>query len=67
MAVFMSVVLDVDNQKTLMWQKTEANAHIVVTSQVVSYVDANGTPLDLPEVYEMTVVDGIEHAMPGVV
>lgn len=47
------------NGTTPVWQKVEqSQVQISVATEVVSYVDGNGDPMDLPEVYEMTVVDG---------
>lgn len=42
-------------------------SQVVVTSQIVSFVDANGAPIILPETYEMSVIDGVEHSVPGVI
>ncbi|MFC3180441.1 hypothetical protein [Cypionkella sinensis] len=67
MATFIAMTLEVDGVKTPIWQKVEFGATVVVMGQVVSYVDAAGNSVALPETYEMAVIDGVEHSVPGVV
>ena len=55
---FMAMTLEVDGKRSVIFQKVAAGSQIVVTSQIVTYVDANGVEIDLPDRYEMSVVDG---------
>lgn len=67
MANYMAMVLEAAGVKTTVWQKVDSGSQITVTSQTVSYVDANGREVDLPETYEMSVINGVDRNIPGVV
>lgn len=47
------------NGKEKVWQKIEQGEVQIVTSQIVTYVDEFGQEIELSEVYEMTVIDGV--------
>ena len=57
-AQYMEMTLEIDGAKSVIFQKVAAGSQIVVTSQIVTYVDAKGVQIDLPDRYEMSVVDG---------
>jgi len=52
-AQYIAMLLD---GKTPVWQKIEPGQVQIVTTQIVTYVDENDQPVDLPEVYEMIIV-----------
>lgn len=57
-AEYIAMTLDIKGELTPVWQKIEMGAVEVWTTQIVSYVDIDDNPVDLPEKYEMTVVSG---------
>ena len=59
MSGFIEMLLKDGKTERRVWQKiTDGQVVSYVANQVVTYVDAAGAEIDLPEVYEMTVVSG---------
>ena len=65
MADYIKMIVTIDGKETTLWQKTDIVEVQIVTQQLVSYVDAAGQPVSLPEVYEMRAVDGMVSHEPG--
>ena len=59
MSGFIEMLLNDGLTERRVWQKiTDGQVVSYVASQVVTYVDAAGVEIDLPDSYEMTVVSG---------
>jgi len=67
MATYIAMTLRLDGVESTVWQKIELASTEIVTAQVISYVDADGNPMELPEPYEMEVLTGVEYLVPGLI
>lgn len=64
-AEYIAMTLEVEGKLTPIWQKIETGLVEVVRTQIVSYVDIDDQPVNLPDTYEMTVATGETLVAPG--